>query len=204
MALLPPRHRRRQSTSHLKRCQRWARDGPGPPLASLRRRQALDSSSGCATLLKIVVAAARPDQFVPRPQESQTPPWWRSRVLRTCSEDSGRCAIPANATKNQQRALVPSGTFSPAHRCDTQTNRDSSGRRCCSFRNGTRCKGRNICRFYRLGRNKLKGGFHGYRSQLLSKPYERGTYEATMARFVEFQTAIEAVERALLSEADYP
>jgi hypothetical protein len=39
---------------------------------------------------------------------------------------------------------------------------------------------------------------------LLSKPYERGTYEATMARFVELQTAIEAVERALVSEADYP
>ena len=37
-----------------------------------------------------------------------------------------------------------------------------------------------------------------------SKPYERGTYEATMARFVELQTAIEAVERALVSEADYP
>jgi hypothetical protein len=36
------------------------------------------------------------------------------------------------------------------------------------------------------------------------QPYERGTYEATMARFVEFQTAIEAVERALVSEADYP
>ena len=41
-------------------------------------------------------------------------------------------------------------------------------------------------------------------AQLLSKPYERGTYEATMARFVEFQAAIEAVERALVSEADYP
>ena len=41
-------------------------------------------------------------------------------------------------------------------------------------------------------------------AQLLSKPYERGTYEATMARFVELQTAIEAVERALVSEADYP
>jgi hypothetical protein len=41
-------------------------------------------------------------------------------------------------------------------------------------------------------------------AQLLSKPYERGTYEATMARFVEFQTAIEAIERALVSEADYP
>ena len=40
--------------------------------------------------------------------------------------------------------------------------------------------------------------------QLLSKPYERGTYEATMARFVELQTAMEAVERALVSEADYP
>jgi hypothetical protein len=34
--------------------------------------------------------------------------------------------------------------------------------------------------------------------------HERGTYEATMARFVEFQTAIEAIERALVSEADYP
>jgi hypothetical protein len=41
-------------------------------------------------------------------------------------------------------------------------------------------------------------------AKLLSKPYERGTYEATMARFVELQTAIEAVERALVSEADYP
>ena len=42
-------------------------------------------------------------------------------------------------------------------------------------------------------------------AELLSKPYEReGTYEATMARFVEFQTVIEAVERALVSEADYP
>ena len=41
-------------------------------------------------------------------------------------------------------------------------------------------------------------------AQLLAKPYERGTYEATMARFVELQTAIEAVERALVSEADYP
>ena len=41
-------------------------------------------------------------------------------------------------------------------------------------------------------------------AQLLSKPYERGTYEATMARFVELQTAIEAVEHALVSEADYP
>src|SRR4051794_19286225 len=29
-------------------------------------------------------------------------------------------------------------------------------------------------------------------AQLLSKPYERGTYEATMARFVELQTTIEA------------
>ena len=34
-------------------------------------------------------------------------------------------------------------------------------------------------------------------AQLLSKPYERGTYEATMARFVELQTTIEAIERAL-------
>src|SRR6185295_5770064 len=42
-------------------------------------------------------------------------------------------------------------------------------------------------------------------AELLSKPYERGgTYEATMTRFVEFQTAIEAVERALVSESDYP
>jgi hypothetical protein len=41
-------------------------------------------------------------------------------------------------------------------------------------------------------------------AQLLTKPYERGTYEATMARFVELQTTIEAVERALVSEADYP
>ena len=41
-------------------------------------------------------------------------------------------------------------------------------------------------------------------TQLLSKPYERGTYKATIARFVELQTAIEAVERALVSEADYP
>ena len=41
-------------------------------------------------------------------------------------------------------------------------------------------------------------------AELLSKSYERGTYEATMARFVEFQTAIDAVERALVSEADYP
>ena len=41
-------------------------------------------------------------------------------------------------------------------------------------------------------------------AQLLSKPYERGTYEATMARFVELQTTIEAIERALVSEADYP
>jgi hypothetical protein len=41
-------------------------------------------------------------------------------------------------------------------------------------------------------------------AQLLSKPYERGTYEATMARFIEFQAVIEAVERALVSEADYP
>jgi hypothetical protein len=42
-------------------------------------------------------------------------------------------------------------------------------------------------------------------AELLSRPYERGgTYEATMLRFVEFQTAIEAVERALVSEADYP
>jgi hypothetical protein len=41
-------------------------------------------------------------------------------------------------------------------------------------------------------------------TQLLSKPYERGTYEATMARFVELQTTIEALERSLVSEADYP
>ena len=41
-------------------------------------------------------------------------------------------------------------------------------------------------------------------AQLLSKPYERGTYEATMARFVELQTTIEAIERALVSEADFP
>jgi hypothetical protein len=41
-------------------------------------------------------------------------------------------------------------------------------------------------------------------AQLLSKPYERGTYEATMARFVELQTTIEALERALVSEADFP
>ena len=41
-------------------------------------------------------------------------------------------------------------------------------------------------------------------AQLLSKPYERGTYEATMARFVELQTTIEALERALVSEADCP
>ena len=41
-------------------------------------------------------------------------------------------------------------------------------------------------------------------AQLLAKPYERGTYEATMARFVELQTTIEALERALLSEADFP
>jgi hypothetical protein len=41
-------------------------------------------------------------------------------------------------------------------------------------------------------------------AQLLSKPYERGTYEATMARFVEIQTTIEALERALASEADFP
>ena len=41
-------------------------------------------------------------------------------------------------------------------------------------------------------------------AQLLSKPYERGDYEATMARFVELQTTIEAIERALVSEADYP
>ncbi len=34
-------------------------------------------------------------------------------------------------------------------------------------------------------------------AQLLSKPYERGTYEATMARFVQLQTTIEALERAL-------
>ena len=30
-------------------------------------------------------------------------------------------------------------------------------------------------------------------AKLLSKPYERGTYEATMARFVELQTTIEAL-----------
>ena len=36
----------------------------------------------------------------------------------------------------------------------------------------------------------------GLCAQLLSKPYERGTYDATMAWFVEFQTAIEAVERS--------
>ena len=41
-------------------------------------------------------------------------------------------------------------------------------------------------------------------ARLLSRPYERGTYEATMARFVELQTTIEALERALVSEADYP
>jgi hypothetical protein len=41
-------------------------------------------------------------------------------------------------------------------------------------------------------------------AKLLSKPYERGTYEATMARFVELQTTIEALERALVSEADFP
>ena len=41
-------------------------------------------------------------------------------------------------------------------------------------------------------------------ARLLSCPYERGTYEATMARFVELQTTIEALERALVSEADYP
>jgi hypothetical protein len=41
-------------------------------------------------------------------------------------------------------------------------------------------------------------------AQLLSKPYERGTYEATMERFVELQTTIEALERALVSEADFP
>ena len=41
-------------------------------------------------------------------------------------------------------------------------------------------------------------------AQLLSKPYERGTYEATMARFVELQTTVEALERALVSEADFP
>jgi hypothetical protein len=34
-------------------------------------------------------------------------------------------------------------------------------------------------------------------AQLLSKPYERGPYEATMARFVQLQTTIEALERAL-------
>jgi hypothetical protein len=41
-------------------------------------------------------------------------------------------------------------------------------------------------------------------AQLLSKPYERGTSEATMARFCELQTTIEALERALVSEADFP
>jgi hypothetical protein len=41
-------------------------------------------------------------------------------------------------------------------------------------------------------------------AQLLCKPYERGTCEATMARFVELQTTIEALERALVSEADFP
>jgi hypothetical protein len=41
-------------------------------------------------------------------------------------------------------------------------------------------------------------------AQLLCKPYEQGTYEATMARFVELQTTIEALERALVSEADFP
>lgn len=40
--------------------------------------------------------------------------------------------------------------------------------------------------------------------RLLSQAYERGTYEATMARFVELQTTIDALERALVSEADYP
>lgn len=30
--------------------------------------------------------------------------------------------------------------------------------------------------------------------RLLSQPYERGTYEATMARFVELQTTIDALE----------
>jgi hypothetical protein len=41
-------------------------------------------------------------------------------------------------------------------------------------------------------------------AKLLAKPYERGTYEATMARFVELQTTIEAVERALAWEAEGP
>ena len=41
-------------------------------------------------------------------------------------------------------------------------------------------------------------------ASLLCKPYKRGTYEATMARFVELQTTIEALERALVSEADFP
>ena len=40
--------------------------------------------------------------------------------------------------------------------------------------------------------------------RLLSQPYERSTYEATMAPLVELQTTIEALERALVSEADYP
>jgi hypothetical protein len=35
--------------------------------------------------------------------------------------------------------------------------------------------------------------------RLLSQPYERSTYEATMARLVELQTPIEALERALVS-----
>jgi hypothetical protein len=32
--------------------------------------------------------------------------------------------------------------------------------------------------------------------RLLSRPYEPGAYEATMARFVEMQTTIDALERA--------
>jgi hypothetical protein len=39
-------------------------------------------------------------------------------------------------------------------------------------------------------------------AKLLAMPYERGTYEATMARFVDLQTTIEAVERALAWEAE--
>jgi hypothetical protein len=35
--------------------------------------------------------------------------------------------------------------------------------------------------------------------RLLSQPYERSTYEATMARLVELQTPIEALERGLVS-----
>jgi hypothetical protein len=41
----------------------------------------------------------------------------------------------------------------------------------------------------------------GLRAKLISKPYERAKYEATVTRFVEFQTTIEAPERALVSEA---